>query len=217
MSEFNINKAAEELQKRAQPRKGGRKLTFADQCAAFAALRQFAEFNGVAKVFNLSRTSVSYLAGCLTDDRAAFENTDGGIYDPNLTRNRMPDRQPRYRAVAVEFNRLGEQEFIRRYYTQRLHNLLLDAQPKPKLPQNRLPPNLQANTYAGVHDFGESLWIIIEYLPDAGWAWCECEKDGDIGTNKWKGSEEDPSQPFEPFKTSNAALAHAKTIYETAY
>lgn len=209
-SEFDMDKAAAELRAAGPPRRSGRKLSLEGQCAAFAALRNGAKFHAVASVFNLSETSVSNLAGCIFDDRPPVEDGDGGFHDLNLTRKRNPERKHRYLSVATEFDRLGELEFKRRYYTPDIHARVMQAQSKPKS-NNRYTPNPEAREFSGIHDFGEGLWIRVEWVPDlGGWLWIECYENGDIGANKWKGRD----KSLAPYRTSKEAYDGADKYWK---
>ena len=200
--DFDIDKASAELRAVAPPRRGGRKLTLASQCAAFAALRAGANFNSVAIVFDLSETTVSNLAGCIHDDRAPIEDLDGGLHDINLTRGRAPDRTPRYRAVAQEFNRLGELEFKRRYYTPDIHERILAAQSKPKIPRNRLLGNFYAAEFKGVNEMPiGGVWVTIGWMNEF-WGWADCSA---------KGGQQGPWHT--PYRTSKDALEGAKKYW----
>jgi hypothetical protein len=214
--EFDIDKAVATLRAAAPIQKSGRKLSFTGKCAAYGALHCGAKPYAVAAVFGLSETSISFLAGCRTDDRAPLEDLDGGLHDLNLTRGRRGDRRPRYQDVATEFERLGEREFLRRYLTPSIYERIVAAQSQPKNTAHNFKPNPNADKLRGVHDFGEGLWIRVEWIPpDHGWAWCECEKDGDIENNRWKGRElDEPGKPFTPYRTSKDALDGAKKEYE---
>jgi hypothetical protein len=222
--EFDMDKAAEELRAVKQPSRGGRKLRLAEQCAAFAALRHGARAAAVASVFNLSETTVSNLAGCIDDDRAPIADLDGGLHDPNLTRGRDPERVQRYRAVAEEFNRLGEAEFKRRYYTPFFHELILAAQSKPRTPRHPPTADRYADDYQGVHEMPiGGVWIFVLWMDDAdhaypktpGWSWSTCEANGSPTAHTvWTGQELfDPHKKFTPYRTSKAALEGAQKYW----
>lgn len=68
MQESEASKALREIALMA-PRKGGPKLMFSTKCAAYAALLENISPALIARVFGLSRTSVSHLAGCRDDTR----------------------------------------------------------------------------------------------------------------------------------------------------
>jgi hypothetical protein len=221
LDEFDMDKAAAELRAAAPVQRSGRKLSHSGQCAAFAALRNGAKYHAVAAVFDISETSVSNLAGCIDDDREPLEDLDGGLHDFNLTRGRSPERSRRYRHVAALFNHIGELEFKRRYYTPDIHERILAVQALPKSKPHRFKPNPHADQSKGLHDFGEKLWILVEWLPNpkdpsnAGWAWIESECNGFTGTNRWKGRELDaPGSKFTPYRTSTEALDGAKKVWE---
>ena len=77
--------------------RGGPRLTLTTQCEAFALLKSGVAQEVVARMFALSRSSVSHLANCL---------------------NRTAGRTWRYPAVFIEWRRLGEAEFLKAYLTE---------------------------------------------------------------------------------------------------
>ena len=68
MTDFDASEALREIALMA-PRKNGPKLAFSTLCAAYAALIENISPALIARVFGLSRTSVSYLGGCRNDTR----------------------------------------------------------------------------------------------------------------------------------------------------
>lgn len=127
----------------------GRKLSFYDQCAAFYALYNGIQSRVVARAFGISETAASQIGGCLARDprpydvelvpekrRVPIRGLDGkraGGFEivatgamiekrtlRDMNRNRWADRKVRYRRVADEFERLGEDEFAARYYPERI-------------------------------------------------------------------------------------------------
>lgn len=139
MTDFNPH---EELRKMAEAdaRRGGRKMSFRLQCAAFAALYEGVAPKIVGFAFKLSPQTVSYISGCLEHDpdpyvRETVEEVDSeGRYrvvekvtprDHNDTRN--PNRFRRYQDVAREFEALGKDQFISRYMTPQLIDRLAAA------------------------------------------------------------------------------------------
>ena len=123
MDDFDVDAALAELRRAEGPKMAGRKLPFAEQCAAFALLYGGAKNETVAKVFGLSKTTVSYLNGCLkydptpTRSRLVFKNGRPveETYGSDHNRSRNPARQQHYETVAREFEALGEQNFNHRY------------------------------------------------------------------------------------------------------
>ena len=115
-----------------------RKLSFAEQCGAFAALYGGARNAVVAKAFGISAITASYLGGCLENDPSRTRRSikwtgegDGEIIQTPCDHNahRDPERRRRYEDVGREFEALGEEEFVRRYLTpavyarvQKAHN-----------------------------------------------------------------------------------------------
>lgn len=196
---FDAKTAVRELARLA-PRKAGRKLTFVRRCGAYAAL-----FNGVstalvAEEFKLSKTSVSNLAGCRDDLRIGTTMTVGDYSetfpDPSLTVRRHPDRKSRYQDVAAEFNRLGADAFLARYFTAELHAALISRVVKPG-------PDPNANEFAGFFhrpDINERFLIAWR---DECWRFIPALEDKTPMPNcQWS----------DPFKTSNDARAYLLTI-----
>ena len=117
----------------ADARRGGRKLAFRLQCAAFAALYEGVAPKVVGFAFKISPQTVSYISGCLENDPDPYRRetveaaTDPArphrvelvqrvlAHDHNDRRN--PNRYRRYENVAREFEALGKEEFLRRYMT----------------------------------------------------------------------------------------------------
>ena len=120
---FDPRAALAEL-RRLAPAGVGRKLSLARRCAAYAALWHGLQSAVVAQTFNLSKTSVSHLAGCRNDNRIETTMTVGDLTEtfasPSITKRRYPERKPRYQDVAREWTRLGETEFLRIYYTRQI-------------------------------------------------------------------------------------------------
>jgi hypothetical protein len=117
---FDPRKSLAELRALA-PAGCGRKLSLDRQCAAYAALWNGIKLEVVMETFGLSRTSVSNLAGCRNDPRTETKMTVGDYSEtfpnPSLTARKHRDRRPHYPAVKREYERLGEDEFLRVYYT----------------------------------------------------------------------------------------------------
>ena len=132
----------EELRKLAALDSGrtGRKLSFRAQCAAFAALYDGISPRVVGRAFGISPQTVSYISGCLEHDpdpwrREVVEVADekhrvemverATPHDHNSRRN--PARYRRYETVAREFEALGKAEFLHRYMTPEVIDLLTAA------------------------------------------------------------------------------------------
>jgi hypothetical protein len=105
---------------------GARKLTFREQCGAFAALYDGVRNKVVARAFGISIQCASTISGCLQNDPDPYQieidpKTDVAtgrkvLMDHN--RNRSPSRIRHYETVGREFEALGREEFNRRYYTE---------------------------------------------------------------------------------------------------
>ena len=116
----------EEMRKIAEAERliGGPKLSFVEQCAAFAAMYEGAPNRVVRRAFGISAQSASKLSGCLERDpepyRPTFDKATDLVsgreaHDHNGRRN--PARYRHYETVAREFEALGAEEFISRYLT----------------------------------------------------------------------------------------------------
>lgn len=110
---------------------GARKLTFNEQCGAFAALYAGVRNQVVARAFGISLQCASYISGCLDNDPEPYHTmiVDKGkgviekqtvLQDHN--RNRKPSRRKHYEDVGREFEALGKERFSDRYYTDRVHS-----------------------------------------------------------------------------------------------
>ena len=116
---------------------GARKLTFTEQCGAFAALYAGVRNQVVARAFGVSLQCASKISGCLEYDPDPYrvEYADGQNADLEMpqkvlrdhNRNRSPARHRHYETVAREFEALGVEEFNRRYYNERTHKRILLA------------------------------------------------------------------------------------------
>ena len=144
MLDFDPKKAVVSLVK-SQRDTPGRKLSFFDQCAAFYSLYKGVASHIVAKTFGISQTAASQIGGCLQTDprpyayetvpekiKTAIHDTNGRVIGYSLdstgqtyerprhrdmNRNRAPNRIQRYRRIAEEFTRLGEEAFAEKYFT----------------------------------------------------------------------------------------------------
>lgn len=116
---------------------GARKLTFREQCGAFAALYAGVQNKTVARAFGISIQAASYISGCLESDPDPYRLEYQPDQNPDLdaprkvlmdhNRNRNPSRRRRYEIVGREFEALGVEEFNRRYYTERVHRRIIEA------------------------------------------------------------------------------------------
>ena len=137
MKAMKMDKSFDELMKevRAGQSLAGRKLTFREQCGAFAALYGGAANQVVARAFGLSVQTVSKISGCLevdpdpyrfeVDPKTDLVDDDKVLMDHN--RNRSPNRRRHYEDVAREFEARGKERFAALYYTPRVHERLMLA------------------------------------------------------------------------------------------
>ena len=216
--------ALKALAKRAAASKddNARKLTLFDKCAAFACLYGGTRSAIVAKAFGLSSASVSYLAGCRPiDDRKPVTITidDGQRLHsethtpPNLNMRRSADRKPRYQDVAREFDRLGEEMFLRTYYTADIDaRIERIEQKRPKPGDDRTPFsfNPKADSHADLHNFGVNQFGVEECIrivcdPKRGWMYDGCNPDKSKLGEQWNWTYDDNDKPF---RTSKAAYEH---------
>jgi hypothetical protein len=154
------------------PNRAVRKLSFPEKCGIFAALQKiphptspgaflpstFSHAN-VCAAFDISQTTVSLLAHCLTSGK-------------------------HYGEVAREFERLGQLEFCRRYYTHDIHVML--SRGKHEHAETAYGPNPKATKYAFAgggrnQPFGafevENEWFRVDWVND-GWYWTGCAENG---------------------------------------
>ena len=132
---WNVENAMAQL--RASNTGGGRKMSFNDQCAAFAAMYGGAKNMVVARAFKISLTTASNISGCLEQDPTPWQREM--VYDQasktmventrprDHNRIRNPNRSRRYESVAREFEALGVDEFNRRYMTQDIFERIRQA------------------------------------------------------------------------------------------
>jgi hypothetical protein len=205
---FNPESAVRELAG-AHHERTGRKLSFSDQCALFYAVMNRIPPRTVAKTFAVTMTTVSLIGGCLARDPRprTVEMGDGSTWrNRDMNANRNPNRVKRYRRVANEFERLGEEEFARRYYTHDIHTRLMRV--KHDIGNAARPgrgPNLQADKHAGRHDFpdwGVSYDIVVRDDPP-GWY---IEGESNQGHFSWGREQLRGAIGREPFASSTDAL-----------
>lgn len=205
---FNPRNAIKELARLA-PQQAGRKLTFARKCGAYAALYNGVSAALVAEEFRLSKTSVSFLAGCREDARTETIMTVGDYSEtfpnPSLTRRKHPDRKPRYQDVAREFNRLGADAFLDRYFTVELHTALIGRVGG----LGAADPN--ASQFAGFFhrsaDIPHMPDVMEHYLiawHDDCWQFIGCNENGELNNSVWSGEFEKNKR----FKTSDETRAY---------
>jgi hypothetical protein len=133
---WNVENAMAQL--RASNTGGGRKMSFNDQCAAFAAMYGGAKNMVVARAFDISLTTASNISGCLEQDPTPWQREmiyrDGAMVenirprDHNKIRN--PNRSRRYENVAREFEALGVDIFER--IRQAHREIRAERNPKPR-------------------------------------------------------------------------------------
>jgi hypothetical protein len=181
----------------ATPNIAGRKLPFSEQCAAFACLYA-AKYSQklIAKVFGVGPDTVSHLAGCLKRDPRPYD-VEPGIVDGQITdiytryrdmnRNRNKGRIQRYRRVADEFERLGENEFFHRYYTREIHARMTLARRgfnEEAGRRARRGPNPEANSGRGVWqhpidpEYFRVEWLVERITNRPGWYYSPCNEKG---------------------------------------
>jgi hypothetical protein len=95
---------AENLQRMFPPHKQAPKLTHDGHCEVYACLYYQIPQYVVAKAFDLTPSTVSMIAACRQ----------------GVTRSQNMNRKVRYAKVEAEFDSLGEAEFMRRYFTDRV-------------------------------------------------------------------------------------------------
>ena len=193
------------------PRKNGPKLHFPALCAAYAALLENISPALIARVFGLSKTSISYLGGCRADTRPPvtmeLPDIDGRpprtytVGDLNITRGRSPDRKPRYQEVAREFNRLGYDLFKSTYFTEEWQRRLKAAA------QTHLTGDPAAAFYAFVNygpvNVNGDLFRID--WRENGWRFAQCQEDGSPWRDEYFYQGDDNDKPF---MTSDAAYKY---------
>jgi hypothetical protein len=203
MDEFDPLKALAELHS-GMPNRAARKLSFPEKCGIFAALRRVPDPDQstetktvcfprtmsaatVCAAFDVTPTTVSLLTHCLTSGK-------------------------HYGEVAREFMRLGELEFLRRYYTHDIHVRLAKAKHgmEVALPHG---PNPRAAKYSfkffkAYAIFGD--WFRIDWMGEQpekrGWYYSPCLEDGTMNVCwRWTGIEGFGASESNPFETSTKA------------
>lgn len=170
---FNSEDATAELIK-SYVTSVGPKLSFAEKCAVFHALRQHIPPSIVAKAFGITAATASNIKSASV--------------------------RGRYHEVARELERLGELEFRDRYYTDDAHTRLMRVKYKAEVTDRYLgAPNRKANKFAvdkvGPHKCGNQLWAIFyrecaadvgdmpedehESGSNEGWIFAECDHVGE--------------------------------------
>ena len=119
-----------------KPHRNAPRLTHEGQCQVYAALYVGDIQSVVAKAFDVSRATVSLIAGCRNDRRkpVTFEIGEHSetLQTKNLTRRHSDGRKVRYSHIEDEFDSLGEAEFIRRYYTSYVQSRIKNAKSQIK-------------------------------------------------------------------------------------
>jgi hypothetical protein len=169
----------------------GRKLSFPEKCGIAYALRsKGVTHDNVRDAFNLSRATVSLLAGAL--------NPEG----------------TRYRDVWNAFYELGEEAFGEKYYNplhmrfKRVRLQLTHLTEGQDVAPKQSGPDPRARKYAGLHTLPDnSRWMIDELVnaPPLPRGWYFALTDGDEMI--WHGEERvRGANGHEPFRTSADAF-----------
>jgi hypothetical protein len=125
-----------------------RRLTFQEKCAAYYALKRGFPQKLIGKVFGVSQGAACALLKASPDSR-------------------------RYRDVAHEFERLGAEEFGRRYWTPEYDDRLgrfRMGQQKTFDQMRGSAPNPTADKYQGAHESADGEFH-INWVPGKGWIW----------------------------------------------
>ena len=119
-----------------------RKLSFRQQCEAFAFLYGGFRNIDVARAYGITKATASYISGCLRDDptpvRTRLKLEGGEVSEESYVSDHNARRDPRryrhYEDVAREFEALGMEGFNERYLTQAAWERFraARAQPGPK-------------------------------------------------------------------------------------
>lgn len=196
---FDKDEADRQLRE-AFPELAARKLTFADKCAAFHALKQGVPPRIIGMVFGVSTTTAGHLK--------------------SATKVSTARKQKRYPELALEYQRLGELGFRDTYYSDDIHTRILKA----KLDANQegqdrrlTAPSAKADKYSydtyglivcghnGAEyfriDFVRGGWFFCMANPDTG------ERIMPISDNPYRGQECNNHTLTQrvPFRTSSAA------------
>ena len=135
------------------------------------------------------------------------------ITPTNLNMRRSPDRKPRYQDVAREFDRLGEEMFLRTYYTADIDaRIERIEQNRPRPGDDRTPFsfNPKSDSHADLHNFGVNQFGVEECIrivcdPKQGWMYAGCNPDKSKLGEQWSWIYDDNDKPF---RTSKAAYEH---------
>ena len=153
----------------------------------------------VAESYELSRATVSQIGGCRDDERRPIIMEVGGhaetLHAINITRRRTEDRKPRYQAVAREFDRLGEAEFLARYFTPAVR-----AKVGRVKPRSRAYDPTDTNHNGLCHD-GEG-YVTINLIEGQGWAYFDCDENGENLSGPYLNDQQ------KYFRTDRAAWEH---------
>jgi hypothetical protein len=132
------------------------RLSFKEQCAAYGFLKMTYPRDQVASVMRVSRPTIHWISQCEIDG------------------------SPRYKAVAEEFQRLGEAIFIYRYVTRDLINKMNRLRVGAPTPSDKIKrsfgPNSKPNQYAGKHQFelpngGVTIEVNVFWYDRKGWTY----------------------------------------------
>ena len=172
---------------------------------AFDVRQQATDKNGFLVVEERQRVNDPVIPVMVT--KTTYET----ITPTNLNTRRSSDRRPRYQDVAREFDRLGEEMFLRTYYTADIDARIgrIEAG-RPKPGDNRTPFsfNSKADSHAGVHNFGVNQFGVeecIRIVCNQGWMYAGCNPDGSKLGEQWNWIYDDNDKPF---RTSKAAYEH---------
>lgn len=172
------------------PQQSARKLTFAERCAAFAAFKIGYRPPVIAKAFGITRQSAAYICGCDT-----FSNEVN-----------------RYTQVAELFKGMGDEAFVRRYYTSDIadridrikHQRMRAADDRSNKGPNR-DSRSHAYSRIGTCFLSNSYWR-IDWTPGdgfpngeggPGWRFSHCNEDGSLPDGYfYQGAETITSNPY---------------------
>lgn len=197
---YNPQAAARELAT-SQTNRRVRKLSFFDQCAAFYALYNGVETRYVAKAFGISLTAASQIGGCLDKDprpyttELAIEN--GEVIERvarhrDMNRHRNPDRIPRYRRIADEFERLGEIDFANKYFPFFIRDRIKDAKrayDETNPPRMRRGFDPSAIEGAGPLEMDGEMYDVVILDDPPGWYVVARSNGKSFGRDYWEGGE----------------------------
>lgn len=200
----------------------GRGISFNEKCAALCCLRGLTPRPVVMKAFGLTAATASYLANCvelpaLSSVIPPSENDRPLVHPPERRGPKKRVASTRYADVASEFERLGEDEFMRIYYTDEVHTRLMEA--KHLGMGKERTANRKADKYAGLHQTSWGPYFIDwrdskRNASKSGWLFIRATEEGQPDTkfSEWRGQEMvnvnlDPSMPVAFFTSRDAHRA----------